>query len=176
MRIIVDMDEVIVNFIEPLINKYNQLFLDNLTIKDITKWKLDPDMARIFKNTPSFFMTLPAIEDAIESLKWLSKEHEIIIASNPSGSGSIANQKTIWIKQNLPEFADNLCLLSRKDLLRGDLIIDDYVNNIINFEGYGIIMNRPWNTSFSEEGYSQIFRANSWKEIIKIIKILVDKT
>ncbi len=175
MRLVIDMDEVIVDFITPLINKYNELYLNNLTINDIKEWKLDPDLIKIYKNTPEFFLSLPPLKDAIESLEILKKEHEIIIATNPSNSGNIAQQKIVWIKQNLPEFIDNLCLLSRKDLLQGDIIIDDYINNVAFFNGYGIIVNKPWNTKFLEDN-KKTFRANSWQEIIKIIEFLVDKT
>ncbi len=165
MRIICDMDEVLVNFIEPLVKQYNKgLVYDDLemTVEEITDWELHQDLKDIFLHTEGFFFNLPPLEGAIEGIRKLAEEHDIIIASSPSYTGRIAAEKIDWVKKWLPEMIDNLVLTHNKGVFDAHVMIDDSVRFLEQFYAGRIIMDRPWNRDYNEADV----RAYNWDDIL----------
>src|SRR5574340_1102112 len=51
---------------------------------------------------------------------------------------------------------------SQKYLLNGDILIDDYEKNLINFSGFRLLFSRPWNEHVSEGSFHEV---RNWEEI-----------
>jgi 5'-nucleotidase len=174
MKLVVDMDEVIVNLMEPTIEVYNDKYKTNLMLADITEWKLPKGMKELF-NIPGFFLGLPPLEGAVEGMRELRSKkegHDIIIATSPSGTPHIAQEKMLWLKFWLPEFMGGLHLCHRKDRLIGDLICDDCPEYLTNFQGARLIMDRPWNRDliFDDDFYTN--RVKSFDDIVRQVDLL----
>ena len=169
MRIICDMDEVIVDMMNPLLKRYNEKYNSDITIEDVTQWELPQDMKDIYMER-DFFYELPLIDDALMGICQLkSWGHEIIIATNHSDNGYIANQKVSWMKEMMPGSSANMMIGARKDLLQGDVIIDDNADYLINSPcPIKICMDRPWNRELEEREYLAI-SAHGVKESQSIV-------
>ena len=185
MRIICDMDEVIVDMMNPLLKRYNEKYSSDITIEDITQWELPQDMKDIYQQE-YFFHNLGAIEGALDGVEQLiAWGHDVIIATNHSGDGFIAGEKVEWIEIFLPKLQKNMMIGARKDLLQGDVIIDDNADYLINSPcPIKICMDRPWNRELQERqiveitscgdkkpeyvhGYGQIdYRVCNWQDIL----------
>ena len=63
---------------------------------------------------------------------------------------------------------DQVIIAKRKQLIRGDVLIDDGIHNLEGGEYIKILMTAPHNRSYDAEGNGMI-RVNSWKEIEKVI-------
>lgn len=169
MRIVVDMDEVLVDFINPLIDLYNQRHQSNLTREDITKWELPYGMVHLFHKTEGFFLNLKPIEGAIDGIRELRKQnHDVIIATAPSHSGRIASEKMSWVQLWLPDFVDHLCLTHRKDIFRAEMLIDDCLDFLRIFPGIPVVVDRPWNRETLPEAV-RIFEP-IWENITSYVK------
>ena len=146
MRIICDMDEVIVDMMNPLLKRYNEKHSSDITIEDITQWELPGDMKVIFRDI-GFFYNLKPLAGAMVGIKRLMEwGHDVVIASNHSGETHIASQKVGWVGWYFPELSNNLMMGHRKDLLQGDVIIDDNPDYLISSPcPIKICMDRPWN-------------------------------
>ncbi len=145
MNIILDMDEVIVSFMQPLLDKYNEKHQSNVNMESITSWELPPGMTQIF-NEQGFFVSLPPLPGAIEGVRKLVEGgHDVIIATSPSRNGHIAKEKMTWIDIWLPEMMENLHIVHRKDRLVGDVLCDDRPKFLTDFPGWTIMMDKPWN-------------------------------
>ena len=165
-RIIMDLDEVVVDFIEPLIAEYNRRYSSDITIEDITQWALPADMCAIFRER-NFFINLIPYPESIRALELLrARGHEVIIATSPSGDPHIAEQKLTWCQDFLPGFP--VVITERKDILKGDMMVDDCVEHLRNFDGIRVIMDRPWNRNEAVRGY----RAWDWDEILYFVEWL----
>ena len=188
MRIICDMDEVIVDMMGPLLCEYNKRYGADINIDDITQWQLPGDMMDIFYSY-NFFAELPVIPRAVHGLNLLGNMgHEIIIASNSMNVPEIAYQKTQWVDNYLRRFKCNLILTARKDLLQGDVIIDDNPDYLINSPcPIKICMDRPWNRELGEHqaigvtahgdedrfimwGGDIDYRVHNWQDILKLFE------
>jgi len=73
------------------------------------------------------FSTFEPMKDAIESVQLLiDMGHDIFIASTPPWNNPDAwGQKRNWIEKHLPKLSRKVILTHRKDLLIGDILIDD---------------------------------------------------
>tara|TARA_R100000322_G_scaffold169354_1_gene141345 strand:- start:1527 stop:1991 length:465 start_codon:yes stop_codon:yes gene_type:complete len=73
------------------------------------------------------FSKLEPMPDAIESVFKLEQMgHDVFIATTPPWNNPDAwGQKRDWVEQHLPSLKRKMFLTHRKDLLAGDILIDD---------------------------------------------------
>jgi len=154
-------DDVTDYFVEGLLpegelDKYLDYFYNNINVYDYTRIK----------------------PKAIEVIEKLSKKYEIYICSAyldkrvPEKSGTVTNNKHMWLIQNLP-FLDpkNFIFTSRKDLVNCHIKIDDKVGNLKGLGSTKLLMDGHHNKSYSEEDLRErgITRVKDWEEIERIL-------
>ncbi len=170
MKIIMDSDEVIVDFFGPLLKKYNARYETKLTRDDIKEWVLPPGMQEIFMEK-NFFRWLDPLPNAIEGMRALKAVgHNVVIATSPSGTPHIAEEKMHWVQDWLPEFADSMIITGDKRNVTGDLICDDRPDNLVNWPGpHKVIMDRRYNRSFQMQG---LHRVCDFKGLLLVVDYL----
>lgn len=111
---------------------------------------------------PGFFRHLPAKEGAIEGIEKLAAYYDIVFVT---ASEHYAYQdKYFWIRENLPIFSKpNLVLTHRKDLIAGDIFVDDGPHNLLKSPApLKIIFDHPWNRHIS-----QFPRVHNWSQLVE---------
>jgi len=111
MRIFIDMDGVIADFQSAVEDYKKEHGLEKLHRPEL---KID-------------FEKIPVMPGAQEALTKLNQEgHEIFIATTPPWDRPEAwGHKRDWIAEHFPWLKKKMFLTHRKDLLDGDLLIDD---------------------------------------------------
>ena len=72
----------------------------------------------------STFSPMPGAIDAVASL--IDMGHDVFIATTPPWNNPDSwGQKRNWIAKHLPQLTKKMFLTHRKDLLKGDILIDD---------------------------------------------------
>jgi 5'(3')-deoxyribonucleotidase len=116
----IDMDNVLVDFasgIERLSNETKQAYEGNLD------------------DVPGLFSLMEPMPYAIESVKFLAEYFDVYILSTaPWKNTSAWSDKAAWVKRYFGEEKDSgfykrLIITHRKDLNRGDYLIDDRTKN-----------------------------------------------
>ena len=129
MRIFIDMDGVIADF-ESASNEYQRIH--GKTNR--------PDKHVDYRN-------LDVIDGAIEAVAKLNADHEVFIASTPPWTRpEVWGHKREWIGEHFPYLKRKIILTHRKDLLIGDILIDDSrFRGQPDFQGEWYWFNKNWN-------------------------------
>ena len=151
MRVFLDLDGVVVDFVQGLIDWFNLDFKheDCQNYEDIYKF-YPGTKADLWESLPDrFWAELNFTKEAVEILTFLEPLKPCILTS-PVWTGAGGKQQ--WIRKNLPNYFDEKRYLigPAKDYAahKGSLLIDDaedMVEKFQNAEGYTILVPRPWN-------------------------------
>lgn len=170
MRILVDLDSTITNFAEVLLAELNKKNCTNYAYHEINCWSwfdenfFDPwEPIRYAK----FWDKVQPYPNAIETIKKLWNEgNEVFIVTAsffiPSLSKKI-NTTLSWFKPYLVD-ESNVIIAKRKDIINGDILIDDGLHNCESFPNKVLLYDQPWNQSSS-----WTLRVHNWQEIDEIL-------
>lgn len=170
-RILLDMDDVITDFLGGLIKVYNDRNGTHLKVDDVRSWDLseiDPAIVDIYKEA-GFFTKLEPKQTAMSTLRKLidSTRYDVYIITACNDPIEYA-EKVAYMKQILPIFNVNrLISCKEKEIIRGDLIVDDCVGNLLRCEPYMqcILMDMPHNQSVD-----RFKRIKNLSELIPLIE------
>ena len=173
IRLIIDMDEVICDFLGKLCEDYNAqndtcLSVDRIDHYDLTGF-IGQDGRKLFLQA-GFFDRLKPFPGALEVIKKLHDEgHEVIVATNALGHPDVAADKCRWMQECLPFlYPDNFFIGVRKELIKGDLIFEDSPGVLKAFPGIKVVMDRAYNKGV--EGH-RIYN-NDWEKFYSLVKEL----
>lgn len=172
MTILVDIDSTITNFSEVLLRYLNRLYGTNYKYNNITSYDwFDRTFAQPWLPTEHdyFWDDVKVNPEAVSIIEsWIKNGHRVYLVT-ASHFNSLLSYK---IKRTLepfnPEFINerNIVISQDKSIIHGDLMIDDFVGNLVDFNGVRICYAQPWN-----EKYIDIFRYNDWYKINSIVEV-----
>lgn len=170
MRVLVDMDEVVCDFVGEFCKRVGRK-REEVTTFDVSDC-LGIERKRFCEviSDPTFFRSLDPIEGALDGLKAVRDAgHELVVVTTISDdvTGSY-DAKLDWLKAHLPWFDVHTSFVTakRKSLVRGDLLLDDNVKNLRKFPGVAVAMARPWNVEFDGA------RVDSWPQFVDLLAFL----
>lgn len=177
MRLVIDQDQVICDWVKRILEWYNEDKGTSFTKEDIKTWNMSDnlgphsvDFLRSCMRYPELYRDLEPIEGAVYGMKKLHDDgHDVIIATAvPKCAGIAYHGKLEWIRRNMPWFnLNNFVAIQRKDLLSGDLILDDGEHNIKAWREKGrktVVFDAPWN-----QGVESTYRVKHWNEFLEIV-------
>ncbi len=176
MRILVDMDDTIERLLEELVNRANRKYHQNVAVEDVTDWAIAPAFEGITKrqildamNDPGFWMDVEPIPGAAEALKhFMDEGHEVYIvtATEPE---HVADKMRDLLFRCFPFLSwKQVIITCNKQLIRGDVLIDDGIHNLEGGDYRKILFTAPYNRNYDAEANDMI-RVGSWDEITRII-------
>lgn len=177
MVFVIDADGVIVNLLNPWIEKYNECFNDNIKSEDIKEYDSLYKITKQNKNViddilcqPGFFEKLPAIPGAIDTVnKLIDLGHQVLVVTSYSDNEEIAYGKVVWFQKHLPQVIKTngfiLCPAKSKMYVNCDIFIDDSFDNVKSHDlvagnPFNILINAPYNIN---ENWK--YRMDSLKDI-----------
>ena len=184
LTIACDVDGTIADLHTSWLNLYNADYNDTLTPEDIHAWNMancvKPECGnKIFDylNCPSLYDNVLPIEGALGAVTALREAgHRVVFVT--SSNAAQAGRKLTWLIDNgfLPNahtFPDYI-VANDKSLIRADMIIDDGVHNLRQFQvkhsHYRILFTQPHN--LSENGTGLFVRFSTWPAITNYIESL----
>ncbi|MBO1307117.1 5'-3'-deoxyribonucleotidase [Enterococcus sp. 669A] len=168
VRIAVDMDEVIADYVAKELQVYNQRFGTEYTKADLQGRKLrhlHPEHTgaiRAFIREEDHFADFAVIEGAQEGLRKLAEKHEVYIATAAMEVPTCFNAKYAWLQTHfafIPD--DNYVFCGDKSIIAADYLIDDHIRHLETFKGTGILFGAPHNYN---ETYD--IKLNNWQEVV----------
>ena len=195
MRIVLDQDEVLAQFVVKVLDRWNNENGTSFTRDQVNMWHLGATLgvSRSGESTeswlnrlmaePGFFSDLKPVDGALDGINKLLDDHnhDIVIATSISdGIKNAYDGKTEWIKKNIPGFKmQNFMTISRKGLIDGDMLIDDGVHNIENWLKHNrkrpVVFDAPWNRDYNPP-HPVIRIVGNWRDVLDIIDMITYTT
>ena len=176
MIILIDMDDTIEQLLKAWLKGVNERFGYSVKYEEITSWDVSapyPGLTReqvyAIPDEPGFWGTVEPIEGAAEAIRrFMDEGHEVyIVTATPYIS--LAEKMDDLLFRWFPFITwDQVIIAKRKQLIKGDVLIDDGIHNLEGGDYVKILMTAPHNRAYDAEGNGMI-RVNSWKEIEDII-------
>ena len=173
MTILVDIDSTITNFGEMLLLANNQSHGTCYHYTDITSydwfertfmnpWK--PTEYQCFWNTVE---VNPAAVTAIE--RWVRQGYKILLVTASHFNDMLGQKIRNTLEAFNPELINerNIIIAQDKSTIMGDVMIDDCIDNLVNFEGVRVCYAQPWN-----KDYEGSLRFSNWNKINEAINAI----
>lgn len=188
MRILIDLDSITVDLLQPWLNLYNADYDDHLTVEDITSWDTHLSVKPAcgmkiydYLKRPGFFAglkPLPGAQAAIANL-YAAGHRLYMVTAAPDGS---ATEKVHWVSEWLPflNAKKQTVICFDKHIIDGDVLIDDSPKNLVNWKAahpdkFVMGIRYPYNTNTKvagllAEGWQDTELA--WKTMLRYINSL----
>jgi 5'-nucleotidase len=172
MRLLIDMDGVVANFLEHFCYLFNRRYLRNVQPDSITTFDLSKSIEgatreecnTIFKS-PGFFDNLLPVDGAIEALNSLEdKGHEIVfVTSCYTGH----EDKLNWLNRHL-DFVPTVVFCNNKYLVKGDILLDDSIDNLEQWanewvHNHAVCFDAPYNQAWNGK------TVKNWNEFQELV-------
>lgn len=177
MVILVDLDDVLINTGVEWVALLNERYGTHVNYDDITRWDIEkffPSLTHDQVFSPllngDVWPRVTPISGASATLTRLIDDgHEVFIVT-ASSINTIGKKWRSVIKKFFPIIKEDHVIVSRrKDLIRGDVLIDDASHNFDgNHSYYGILFDTPHNRDYRGT-INKFARANNWHDVYNII-------
>ena len=176
MTILVDIDSTITNFSEALLNwlnankvpdKHNQThheYSDIISYDWFEETYADPWYPT---RTKLFWNTVKVNPEAVSILEsWMKQGFNVYLVSASWIDDVLGHKIQTTLEAFNPELINerNVVITQDKSIIRGDVIIDDCVDNLYSFDKVRICYAQPWN-----ENYPGAFRYSDWNKIDQVV-------
>lgn len=113
-----------------------------------------------------FYLNLKPEPFALETLNTLLNEgHHLYIASNICGVPHSAEEKIQWLKKYFPFIPEkNIIFTYQKSLLKLDVLVDDWEENLKYGSYKGFLYSQPWNDFVSPDDIDKVKNFKDFKE------------
>ena len=179
MTILVDMDDTIEQLLKAWIDGVNRKFGRSASVDDVKSW----NVAAVYPGLswedvysvpldPGFWGTVEPIPGAAEGLKKLMEDGHDVIIVTATYYESVPEKMSDLLFKYFPFLSwDQVIITSRKQLIRGDVLIDDGIHNLEGGEYAKILVTAPHNKDYDAEA-SGMIRVNNWDEILEAVENL----
>ncbi len=180
MIIGLDLDNLCVDTTASMLSFLNERLPVNLTLEDITTYSIEAALPEQFRfvvsmgfNSPDMWKKVRLINGCAKYVEKLYDDgHEIYFVT--SSLPQNLRKKINHLIRNMEFFPngyieDHTINIRNKQLLKLDILADDYLGNLTGDRTYfSIALDYPWNRT--DEDIPRFARAHNWKEIYDIIK------
>ncbi len=172
MVILIDADGVLEDLSQKWVVYLNEKYGTSVRYEDLTEWDMTaafPSLTReqvyAIDRDESFYSRLEPIPGAPEAVRsFLEEGHEVyVVTTTPYHVVKAKLERAIFPYYPFLSWK-NVVITSNKHLIRGDVLIDDGIHNLLGGEYRKILVTAPYNETFDAEAAGMI-RAGSWEEI-----------
>ena len=179
LTILVDMDDTLENLCAALVKYNNTRYGTSVNAEEIKDWDLKkafPDLtsdeifAALYKE--DFWQTVEPLPGAVDYLFNLIKDDHDVFIVTASSFETMSTKNKYVLKRYFPYFDEsNIIVAKNKQMIMGDVLIDDAPHNLVGGSYYGLLMSAPHNRKF-DANRSGMLRVNSWEEAYKAVSDL----
>lgn len=176
MTILVDLDDTLEQLLKAWVKRANEKFDRAVTLDEITDWNVAAPYTGISRKEvydvtyeKGFWKSVEPMPGAADALMhFMDEGHEVYIvtATEPE---HVEEKMTGLLFRYFPFISWNQVIItSRKQMIRGDVLIDDGIHNLEGGQYKKILFTAPHNRGYDAEVNGMI-RVSNWDEAVRII-------
>ena len=176
MTILIDMDDTIESLLKAWVSGVNRKYGRSVSHEDVGSWDvstafpgLTHEQVYAVPLEKGFWKTVEPIPGAAEAIqRFMAAGHEVFIVT-ATPYESVTEKMSDLLFRYFPFLSwKQLIITSRKQLIRGDVLIDDGIHNLEGGDYIKILMTAPHNRNYDAEANGMI-RVHNWAEIEEVI-------
>ena len=183
LTILVDADGVLENFSETWVSYLNRKYNVNVSHDDVREWDmtkaypmLTPEQVLSTELDPELYDDLQPIPGAAAVLRRLLDDgHTIYIVTNTHYKIAIEKLEGTLFKYYPFLPWKQYIFTHNKQMIKGDVLVDDGVHNLIGGDYEKILFTAPYNRDFDAEA-NGMTRVDTWEEAYDAITKLANTT
>jgi 5'(3')-deoxyribonucleotidase len=178
--ILVDVHDVTLDLVGPWLRRYNRDYDDVLVHEDIKSWTMPDwvsnecgDKIYGYLSDPTLFEEMEPMYGAMNGIFRLRQMgHRVVFVTAANEFGYFHTVTALKKYHFLPEGIENKDVVNAadKNLIQGDILIDDRAEAVARFPGGKILFDRPWNRHQEMTGLGH--RARGWEDIDVIVDMM----
>lgn len=182
LTIFVDMDDTIEDLCTAWVNYLNNKYGTSVKPSEITDWDITKFFPTLTESNiydalrdPEMWATVKPKSRAQECLYKLKEEGHQVLIVTAAPTDTIVPKLEKVLYSYFPFFTyKDVIITSRKQLLHGDVMIDDCPQNLIGGHYTKLLMDAPHNQSF-DTFFDRMIRVYNWKDAYHEIEEISNK-
>lgn len=176
LTILFDADDVAENLLNCWIKLLNERYGTSVAFEDVNDWDMTLAFPTLTEQQLFGVLTEDELWKSLEPMpgsqrilqKWYDRGHKLYMVT--ASDYRTCKVKVERILEMFP-FLDweHIIFATNKQMVRGDILIDDGVHNLIGGAYHKILFNRPHNRGLDVEKYG-IRRAETWDEVDALVE------
>ena len=176
MTILVDMDDTIEQLVKAWVGRANEKYGCTVTMDEVTTWNIAAPYTSLTReqvygviDEPGFWKSVEPMPGAAEALQHLMAEGHDIFIVTATNCEHVMEKMSGLLFRYFPFLSwDQVIITSRKQLIRGDVLIDDGIHNLEGGDYRKILFTAHHNKNYDAEAHGMV-RVHSWEEVVPII-------
>lgn len=176
LTVLVDMDDTVEGLLQAWVNYLNTHYGTTVNKDDVTEWDVYKFFPQIHKSEvyaplcdDDFWRTVRPFEDAAKYLQKLKDDGHTVFIVTTSDYRTLRSKMDNVLFRYFPMFTWNdVIITAHKQLVCGDVLVDDGIHNLIGGSYEKLLMDAPHNRRFDAEA-NGMTRVTNWSEAYKKI-------
>ena len=179
LTVLVDLDDTIESLLSAWVERLNRSFGTEVTPEEVTEWDISksfPTLTREQVYSPllcdDFWYSVMPINGASDALQQLIADGHRVLIVTTSAYQTLRTKMDVVLFGYFPFLSWNdVIITSHKQLIKGDVLVDDGVHNLEGGEYMKVLMDAPHNRNYDAEANDMV-RVKNWEEAYSIITYL----
>lgn len=176
LKILIDADDVAETLQYSWVNAVNKKYGTSATVEDVTDWDVSKAFPTLTKQQvygvlqeDDMWANLTPTPGAQEYMKRLHDEgHELyIVTATDFRTCRVKIERILELFPFLD--AEHIIIAHNKQMVTGDVLIDDGPHNLVNGPYFRILFDQPHNRGIDEKKYG-MYRAVGWDQAYRLIR------
>ena len=170
LTVMVDMDDTIEDLLEAWVSYLNDVYGTSVKKDDVTQW----DISRSFPMLSKEQVYSPLYCNAFwREVKPIDGASVLIVTSSAYETIKVKMQEVLF--RYFPFLSwDDVIITTHKQLINGDVLVDDGVHNLEGGSYAKILVDSPHNRQYDAEANGML-RLNNWEDIYNAIRNMAEK-
>ena len=176
MIILIDADNVIENLTHEMFLYIDELYGTDAHYEELRDWDLCTAFPALTREqvygaelNAELYDRVKPIEGAVGTIRRLIDDgHEVFVVTNTPAKAYAPKTEKVFARYFPFIPSDHYILTSHKQMIRGDVLIDDGIHNLVGGTYAKLLFNAPNNMDY-DAGANGMIRVADWDDIYRVI-------